>query len=105
MCESSPVVTELGQSPGAEDTTESRQTEVDLGVRVRLKTRGQLLLEGGDLLVELFDDGHAGGDAVDIRLGDQTRRLQLGQAHPGLDLTCLRLQGCDAPTPPQPGGG
>src|ERR1700686_430227 len=59
--ESSSVITELGHSPGAEDKTESRQTEVDLGVRVQLKTRGQLLLESCDLQVELFDHGHCGG--------------------------------------------
>ena len=68
--ESSSVITELGHSPGAEDKTESRQTEVDLGVRVHFKTRGQLLLEGCNLQVELFDDGHGGGHAVAIGFGD-----------------------------------
>ncbi len=62
MQESGSVITELGHSPGAEDNTESRQTEVDLGVRVRLKTFGQLLLGGCNLQVELFDDCHSGGD-------------------------------------------
>src|SRR6266581_3510566 len=70
MQKSGPVVTELGHSPGAEDNTESRQTEVDLGVRVRLKTRSQLLLEGCNLQVELFDDSHGGGDAVTIGFGE-----------------------------------
>jgi hypothetical protein len=31
------VVTELGQHPGAEDDAKSRQTPVDLGVRVSFK--------------------------------------------------------------------
>src|SRR5713226_2263838 len=75
--EASSVITELGHSPGAEDNTESRQTEVDFGVRVHFKTRGQLLLEGCDLQVELFDDGDASGDAVAIGLGEQRRHLQL----------------------------
>src|SRR6266581_3136349 len=92
MQKSGPVVTELGHSPGAEDNTESRQTEVDLGVRVRLKTRSQLLLEGCNLQVELFDDSHGGGDAVTIGFGEKGRRLQLRQPQLGLDLSRLRLQ-------------
>src|SRR5713226_365801 len=92
MQESGSVITELGHSPGAEDNTESRQTEVDLGVRVRLKTRGQLLLEGCNLKAELFDDGHGGGDAMAIGLGEKRRRLQLRQSQLGLDLSRLCLQ-------------
>jgi len=62
MQESGSVITELGHSPGAEDKTESRQTEVDLGVRVQLK------------------------------LGEKRRRLQLRQSQLGLDLSRLCLQ-------------
>src|SRR5713226_5975656 len=80
MQESSSVITELGHSPGAEDNTESRQTEVDLGVRVYFKTGGQLLLEGSDLQVELLDDGDSGSDAMPIGFGQQRRRLQLRQS-------------------------
>src|SRR5712692_2758751 len=92
MQKSGSVITELGHSPGAEDNTESRQTEVDLGVRVLLKTRGQLLLEGCDLLVELFDDCHGGGDTMAIGFNEKRGRLQLGQSQLGLDLSGLCLQ-------------
>jgi len=92
MQESGSVITELGHSPGAEDNTESRQTEVDLGVRVHFKTRGQLLLEGCNLQVELLDDCHGGGDAVAIGFGEKCRRLQLRQSQLGLDLSRLGLQ-------------
>src|SRR6266851_5497073 len=92
MQKSGSVITELGHSPGAEDNTESRQTEVDLGVRVLLKTRGQLLLEGCDLLVELFDDCHGGGDTMAIGFNEKRGRLQLGQSQLGLNLNGLCLQ-------------
>src|SRR5713226_239391 len=87
--ESSSVITEFGHSPGAEDKTESRQTEVDLGVRVHFKTRGQLLLEGCNLQVELFDDCHGGGDAMAVGFGEKCRRLQLRQSQLALDLSRL----------------
>src|SRR5712691_11417777 len=92
MQKSGSVITELGHSPGAEDNTESRQTEVDLGVRVLLKTRGQLLLEGCDLQVELFDDCHGGGDTMTIGFNEKRGRLQLRQSQLGLDLSGLCLQ-------------
>src|SRR5260370_16235259 len=92
MQKSGSVITELGHSPGAEDNTESRQTEVDLGVRVLLKTRGQLLLEGCDLQVELFDDCHGGGDTMTIGFNEKRRRLQLRQSQLGFDLSGLCLQ-------------
>ena len=92
MQESGSVITELGHSPGAEDNTESRQTEVDPGVRVHFKTRGQLLLESCNLQVELFDDCHGGGDAMTIGFGEKRRRLQLRQSQLGLYLSRLGLQ-------------
>src|SRR5260370_12397688 len=90
--ESSSVITELGHSPGAEDKTESRQTEVDLGVRVHFKTRGQLVLEGGNLQVELFDDCHGGGDAIAVGFAAKSHRPHLIQSRLALDLTLLGVQ-------------
>src|SRR2546425_11133079 len=46
------VVTELRQNPGAEDDAKSRKTAVDLGVRVLLKTGGQLFLQAGQFRID-----------------------------------------------------
>jgi hypothetical protein len=48
------------RAPGAEDDTKSWQGEVDVGVRVCFKMRGQFGFKVGDLAVELDDDAHRG---------------------------------------------
>jgi len=50
------VIPELREDPGAEDRAESWETAKDLGVRVSLKTRSELVRERLDLRRHLLDD-------------------------------------------------
>jgi len=64
------IVSELAERPGAEYDTESWHGEVDVGVRVLLKTVGQHGFELGDLPVELGDDRDRGACRGGERVSD-----------------------------------
>ena len=80
------VVPELAERPGAEDDTESWQGEVDVGVRVLLKTVFEGDLKLGDLAVQFADDGHGGSGRGCERLGQHRGGGQLLGAQCRLDL-------------------
>jgi hypothetical protein len=71
---------------GTEDHPESWQGADDLGVRVLVKTVGQLGLEGGDLSGELAGDGDEGTDDRAHRLAQQIRGGELRGPQRCLDL-------------------
>src|SRR5205807_6720506 len=103
MSEAGSVVAELGQNPGAEDDAKSGKTAVDLGVRVLLKTGGQLRLQAGKLIVEFPQDADRRRHALAIGLADQMGGLQLRRAELSLDRGGLFLHPTFASSPAQNG--
>ena len=67
------VVPELREHPGAEDDTESGQTEVDASVRVLLKTVCQGGLQLVDLGVQRGDHPDQRRSGVAVGVGDHRR--------------------------------
>jgi hypothetical protein len=95
------VVAEFRQNPGAEDDAKSGKTAVDLGVRVLLKTGGQLRLQAGQLGIDVPQDADHRRNALAIGRADQRGRGQLRRTKLGLDRGGLFLQATFASSPAQ----